>query len=33
LGHWFEHDSDVNAADLDVDLSQGLFEFGFVFGV
>lgn len=33
VGHWFEHDSDVNAADLDVDLSQGLFEFGFVFGV
>jgi len=33
VGHWFEHDSDINAVDLDVDLSQGLFEFGFVFGV
>jgi len=33
VGHWFEHDSDANQADLEVDLSQGLFEFGFVFGV
>jgi len=33
VGHWFEHDSDVGAGDLEVDLSQGLFEFGFVFGV
>ncbi|MEO7737576.1 MAG: hypothetical protein ABIS11_05555 [Candidatus Dojkabacteria bacterium] len=33
VGHWFEHDSDFNQGDLEVDLSQGLFEFGFVFGV
>jgi hypothetical protein len=33
VGHWFEHDGDLNQSDLDVDLSQGLFEFGFVFGV
>jgi hypothetical protein len=33
VGHWFEHDGDLNQADLEVNLSQGLFEFGFVFGV
>jgi hypothetical protein len=33
VGHWFEHDVDGSAPDLDVHLSQGLFEFGFVFGV
>jgi hypothetical protein len=33
VGHWFEHDGQGNAADLGIDLSQGLFEFGFVFGV
>jgi hypothetical protein len=33
VGHWFEHDSALNQPDLEVNLSQGLFEFGFVFGV
>jgi hypothetical protein len=33
VGHWFEHDRGPGIADLDIGLSQGLFEFGFVFGV
>ncbi len=33
VGHWFEHDGEAGSADLEVDLSQGLFELGFVFGV
>ena len=33
VGHWFEHDGDPVDAELEVDLSQGLFELGFVFGV
>jgi hypothetical protein len=33
VGHWFEHDGSGSLPDLEVGLSQGLFEFGFVFGV
>lgn len=33
VGHWFEHDGMGATRPLDVHLSQGLFEFGFVFGV
>ncbi|HEY6882004.1 MAG TPA: hypothetical protein VI299_28440 [Polyangiales bacterium] len=33
VGHWFEHDGEGGTRDLEVHLSQGLFEFGFVFGV
>jgi hypothetical protein len=33
VGHWFEHDGDGGTPDLEVHMSQGLFEFGFVFGV
>jgi hypothetical protein len=34
VGHWFEHDFDgVGVADLEIELSQAMMEFGFVFGV
>lgn len=33
VGHWFEHNGAGGTPDLKVHLSQGLFEFGFVFGV
>ena len=33
VGHWFEHEYENDTDEVDVDLSQGLFEFGFVFGV
>jgi hypothetical protein len=33
VGHWFEHELDGRRGDFEVGLSQGLFEFGFVFGV
>lgn len=34
VGHWFEHEGDgLNAGDLEVELSQMMMEFGFVFGV
>lgn len=31
VGHWFEHELE-NGADVDIDLSQAMWEFGFVFG-
>lgn len=33
VGHWFSHDNDRSLGGLDFHLSQGLFEFGLVFGV
>jgi hypothetical protein len=33
VGHWFQHDGVGPTRDLEVHLSQGMFEFGFVFGV
>jgi len=33
VGHWFSHDNDRSLGGLDFRLSQGLFEFGLVFGV
>lgn len=32
VGHWFSHDNDRSIGGLDFRVSQGLFEFGFVFG-
>lgn len=31
VGHWFEHELE-SGADVDIDLSQAMWEFGFVFG-
>jgi hypothetical protein len=34
VGHWFEHDLEgLNRGDVEIDLSQAMMEFGFVFGV
>ncbi len=33
VGHWFTHSGEGTTQSLEVDLSQGLFELGFVFGV
>lgn len=33
VGHWFEHDTEVGNGQWEIGLSQGLFEFGLVFGV
>ncbi|MET0341278.1 MAG: hypothetical protein ABW252_09755 [Polyangiales bacterium] len=32
VGHWFEHDLELSNREVDLSLSQGLFEFGLVFG-
>lgn len=33
IGHWFEHDIEGTDGEIDIELSQALLEFGFVFGV
>lgn len=33
VGHWFEHETDRTDREVEFGLSQGLFEFGLVFGV
>jgi hypothetical protein len=33
VGHWFEHEYENSANEVEIDLSQGMFELGFVFGV